>query len=342
MLRSKDLSIRQVGDKILIQGIEFLSPVVLEPTDGFISVNKRPYRGKIKLSVSKDFKVINIVDLEEYLYGVLKMEISPSWHFEVLKAQAVIARTFAITNLEKHKKEGFNLCSNAHCQVYGGVNAEDPLMIKAVNETKGQIIVFDGLPVFTPYHATCGGHTSSSKEIWIGGKSLPYLKGVKCSHCVDSPHYHWSCFFSFKELRRLLRKKYNLGVIYSIYSFSKNSYGRTTNLLVLHSRGKLRLNANEFRLLVGSLRLKSTFFSISMSSNGVRFKGRGWGHSVGVCQWGAKKLAEKGMDYRGILGYYYKGVQLSRINKYSKEIKINDTQKYTDPELKAKFADDKT
>ncbi|MDR2437165.1 MAG: SpoIID/LytB domain-containing protein, partial [Endomicrobium sp.] len=142
-------------------------PVRIEPSNSVIFANSKPYRGYLLLKKSgSKMNVINVLYIEDYIKGVLPKEVGADWHIEVLKAQAVISRTYAIASLKNHCQQGFDLCSTTHCQVYGGLGVETKKTNQAVSETRGEVLTFKGNLAQTVFHSTCGGRTEDPKYIW--------------------------------------------------------------------------------------------------------------------------------------------------------------------------------
>ncbi|MDD5015552.1 MAG: SpoIID/LytB domain-containing protein [Atribacterota bacterium] len=228
---------------------------------------KYRYRGNIEIDIDKKHRklnVINIIGIEEYLYGVLKKEISPNWPAEALKAQAVAARTFAIFNMNKYIDEGYNISASTNSQVYGGVNHEDPLTNKAVDETRGVIMVYKGKPINAVYHSDSGGYTEDSENVW--GSFLPYLRSVKSifEEKVTPPHHTWSYSINEKDLAEKLQKQgYKINSIFSIESAKKSETGRTNELIFSADNNKvINIKTNDFRSLIGADLIRSTLFII--------------------------------------------------------------------------------
>jgi stage II sporulation protein D len=259
------------GIEILKKGV-FSGPIKIIPVGNTKIVvvfdgQKYRYRGNIEIDIDKEHRklnVINVIDIEEYLYGVLKKEISPSWPQEALKAQAVAARTFAIFNMNKYIDEGYNICASTNSQVYGGVNHEDPLTNKAVDETQGVIMVYKGKPINAVYHSDSGGYTEDSENVW--GSFLPYLRSVKSifEEKVTPPHHTWSYSINEKDLAEKLQKQgYKINSIFSIESVKKSETGRTSELIFFVDDNKtFNIKANDFRNLIGTDLIRSTLFII--------------------------------------------------------------------------------
>ncbi|MDR1087450.1 MAG: SpoIID/LytB domain-containing protein [Endomicrobium sp.] len=290
-------------------------PVKIKPSNGAIFANSKPYRGYILLIKSgKKINVINVLNIEDYVKGVLPKEIDSGWPKEALKAQAVISRTYAMANLNSHLAQGFDLCSITHCQVYGGLGIETESSNQAVLETKGEILTFEGKPAQTVFHATCAGHTEDPKHIWVRKETPPYLKGVRCRYCSDSPHARWEQSLDEKCIRAKLKDN-NIGKIKKINIKGKTSSGAAKDLEIIHSNGKCIVNAYKFRLNIDAWKIKSHLFdSIKVKGNKIFFKGKGWGHKAGLCQYGAKGMAEKRKSYIKILYHFYHGTKIETVN----------------------------
>jgi stage II sporulation protein D len=300
-----------IGQNVKIGQHIFKLPLKIEPSNKVIFANSKPYRGYLTvLSSTKGLDVINILTLEDYLKGVVPREMPAYWGTEALKAQSVISRTYTIVNLNKHSAQGFNLCSTSHCQVYEGVATEKKSSNESIYKTQGEILIYDNKPAQTFFHSTCGGHTDSPEFVWGAKNFYPYLKGVKCDCSSSSPHNYWLCDLNENFIRQKL-SNYRIGKIKNISIKNKTYTGAAKNVIITHSEGKLVLNAYKFRLLVDAGHIKSHLFtSIKKKGNVFSFEGKGWGHKVGLCQWGAKSMAEKGKSYRQILQHYYPDTEL--------------------------------
>ena len=259
------------GIEILGKGV-YSGPITIVPagnTKIIIVFNgqKYHYRGNIEIDFDKEHKklnVINIIGIEEYLYGVLKKEISPRWPAEALKTQAIAARTFAIFNMNKYIDEGYNICASTNSQAYGGVNHEDPLTNKAVDETRGVIMTYKGKPINAVYHSDSGGYTEDSENVW--GSFLPYLRSVesKFEEKVSPPHHTWSYSISEKDLTEKLQKQgYEVNSVVSIEPVKKSKTGRTSEVVFIADNNKvINMKTNDFRSLIGADLIRSTLFNI--------------------------------------------------------------------------------
>lgn len=227
------------------------------------------YRGDIEIDIDKEHRklnVINIIGIEEYLYGVLKKEISPRWPAGALKAQAVAARTFAIFNMNKYIDKGYNICASTNSQAYGGVNHEDPLTNKAIDETQGVIMIYKGKPINAVYHSDSGGYTEDSENVW--GSFLPYLRSVesKFEEKVSPPHHTWTYSIDEKDLTRKLQKEgYTVNSVVSIEPVNKSETGRISELAFFTDNNEvISVKANNFRSLIGADLIRSTLFNIKV------------------------------------------------------------------------------
>lgn len=315
--------------------------VEIEPfKKGLVYVNGKGYRGKLKLFEDRFGKitVVNLVDLESYLYGVIKSEMLINSPIEALKAQAVVARTYAIRNQNKFSAElGFGLSDDVRSQVYNGVEDEHEIARKVVKQTRGRILTFDKEPISAFYHSACGGSTLHSKD-WHG-KSIPYLLSKPCPYCKVYKDYEWEVEFPYSQIKLKLREDgHQIENIESIEA-KNNRDGRLSKIKIHHPSGEIRLTGTQFRKLMGPSVVRSTMAQIediSLVSNSrasdkaemailsiiygrmqkygsVTFKGTGFGHGVGLCQWGAKGLAVKGFDFEKILKYYYSGISIQKL-----------------------------
>jgi stage II sporulation protein D len=259
------------GIEILGKGV-YSGPIKIIPvgnTKVIVIVNgqKYRYRGNIEVDIDKEYRklnVINIIGIEEYLYGVLKKEISPRWPAEALKAQAVAARTFAIFNMNKYIDKGYNICASTNSQAYGGVNHEDLLTNRAVDETRGVIITYKGKPINAVYHSDSGGYTEDSENVW--GSFLPYLRSVKSifEEKVSPPHHIWSYSINEKDLTKKLQEQgYAVNSVISIEPVNKSEAGRIGELYFITDNNEvINMKTNDFRSLIGADLIRSTLFNI--------------------------------------------------------------------------------
>ncbi len=300
-------AIEQVG------GDRFDGVVRLSPTGGArLYVGIRPYRGLIELRTTPAGRltVINEVDLEEYLYGVVKMEMDPRWPNEALKAQAVAARTLALSSLNRFQAEGYDVRATTDSQVYGGVLAEDSRTTAAVDDTRGMVMTYQGRFILSAYHSDSGGHTESSEYVW--GGSYPYLRGVPDPYANDAAGHEWQSRMDLPTLEERFRRAGKpISGLAGIDAGTFSPSGRVLTLYLRTSRGPVEMKATELRAILGADVLRSTLFTVRVIPGEitvVEFSGRGSGHGVGMSQWGARGQALQGRGYNEILRYYYANV----------------------------------
>lgn len=280
----------------------------VEPSgDGYVWIGDRWYRGKTRLvREGGSIRAINHVDLEEYLYSVVGGEMVASWPLEALKAQAVAARSYALHKRSLAANRLFDLDGTTTSQVYKGLASEASSTHQAVGSTAGQVMTYNGGVILAVFHSSSGGHTENVEDVW--SKPLPYLRGV-VDYDQQSPVFQWTKTISASELGRLAG---NIGTVKSVTAERLTPRGRVVSLKLVGDRGTKSLTGKEFRQL---LQLRSSLFTITPVDNYFYLVGRGFGHGVGMSQWGAHYLAQQGINYQSILGHYYQGTKLSLIEE---------------------------
>jgi stage II sporulation protein D len=280
---------------------------------GYIFINRRNFRGQVDIirTAEKKLLVVNYVDTEDYLRGVLYQEVSHWWPMEVLKAQAIVARTFALYRKQQNQERNYDLSSDVFSQVYGGRRSETWRTNIAVNRTEGRVLKYQGKIFPTFYHANCGGHTQDASRIW--NIDLEPLKGVKCDFCKRSKYYRWQAEIPLARITQKMRwggyKK--VGSIYRLTILERDPSGRVAELLIDSDKGKTKISGYRFRLRLGVNLIRSTNFTVKIKNDTAYFKGFGWGHGVGLCQWGAYFMARQGYRAQEILSYYYPGAEIA-------------------------------
>ena len=253
--------------------------------------------------------VVNHVDLEEYVKGVVPAEVNSSWHPEMLKAQAVAARTYALYQHMLSLSRDYDVAASIQDQVYRGRHGVDERVEQAVESTRGLVVTYQNAPIYAAFSSTAAGLTEDATVVW--SKDLPYLKGVECPFDIASPYYQWKTSFKVETLEHNLRQLgFDVGTIATLTPLSFSRSGRVATLRLLHSKGELILRGEELRKAIGYTVVPSTQFTIDSFGEEVVLSGYGAGHAVGLCQWGAKELAELGYSYASILLYYYPGTEL--------------------------------
>lgn len=301
--------------------------------------------------VGNSLYLINNITMQNYLYSVVTAEIGATAPFEAQKAQAVCARTYTEENLNRHKDDGFNLCSTTHCQAYIGTKWEREQAIKAVDETDKMIMTYNDKPITAVYFAHSGGHTANVEDVW--GTPYPYLKSVKDEYCND---YTWEYKIDYNAITdKLNLKGYNIGTVTDIKITEATENGLVKKLTITGTNGSKTFERESARTILG---LKSQCFTIPSKelthsvktdssttvknlttaltasgrvtlSDNVTIKngegkttvltaasgdviyGSGNGHHVGLSQHGAMEYAKAGWTYDKILKYYYKGITIT-------------------------------
>ncbi|MGM0441636.1 MAG: SpoIID/LytB domain-containing protein [Elusimicrobiota bacterium] len=311
----KNYTVQKSGDGLSVGELKFGSVIRFVSADDteYIRINGRRYRDTVIIRKAENgtLTAVNELGVDGYLFGVLPVEVSPEWPIESLKAQAVVSRTFIMNNIGKYESKGYDLSADVFSQMYKGVEVENPSSNRAVRKTSGQVLTYNGELARAFFFSSCGGYTSNIKNVW--GSYLPYMKGVTCGYCRDSPRYRWEKRISPSVLQGKLKKKgYDIGKIKDIKFLSRTSSGRIDELLLIHSKGRTALTGHSFRMAIGPDIIKSTLMSIKRDEKKFSFYGRGWGHGVGMCQWGAKGMAEEGYKYDDILRFYFPGTQIEK------------------------------
>ena len=265
------------------------------------------------LRQGKGLFVINLVELEEYVKGVVPSEVNSTWHMEMLKAQAVAARTYALYHHMLSATRDYDVVASIHDQVYRGRRGIDARITQAVESTRGVVVTHGGAPIYAAFSSTAAGITEDAMVVW--SKDLPYLKGVECPFDLNSPYYQWKASFRVDELEKKLRQQgFPVGIITSMTPQTYSRARRVATLRVVHSKGELILRGEDLRKAVGYTVVPSTQFAVESIGQDVILTGYGAGHAVGLCQWGARELADLGYSFSSILRYYYPGTTLQDVS----------------------------
>jgi stage II sporulation protein D len=278
-----------------------------------VFADTRWYRGVLELKpTDQGVTVINQLAMDHYLYGVVPSEMSASWPMESLKAQAIAARSYAAANMGKHRSRGYDVCDTDECQVYAGAASEAARSNQAVDGTSGQVLVYGKKIIPAYFHSSSGGYTENSEDVWL--QKLPYIRAVQ-DFDQKSPHFSWFKNVSAQTIAAgLARQGVDVGDIVNVNPVSRSYSGRVKEVQVVGTAGSRTVRGETFRIAAG---LASTLFNVAPVGEGqpseFTFAGRGWGHGLGLSQWGARGLAEAGYGYMQILGHYYPGAQLGRL-----------------------------
>jgi len=260
--------------------------------------------------------VVNEVMLEDYLKSVVPSESPSSWPVESLKAQAVAARTYAVGNWKRRESLGFDLMPTVADQMYTGIEAERASSNQAVKETTGQVLIHNGKPINALFFSCSGGYTDSASEVW-NTNEYPYIQPAK-DFDQNAPKYKWEKSFTNQDIQKGLNQLgQDVGEIKDIKGIEFTPQKRVKKVEITGTKGKVVVDSNKFRFAIG---LNSTLWNVESSSallkkspSNFTFKGGGWGHGLGMSQWGANQMSQEGKKYEEILKHYYTGVELSNI-----------------------------
>ncbi len=270
----------------------------------------RFYSDNLVIDIEAGFlKCINSVELNNYIAGVVQAESGKRSHQEFYKVQAILARTFALSHIQKHVSEGYSLCDHTHCQAYFGRTTELDIM-KAVFDTNDKVVVDDNLNLIdAAFHSNSGGQTANSEDVW--GSKLSYLRSVRDSFSNKMPNAKWERKMSKEDWLSYLKLKHNYPI--------QDSNARWLAITFKQENRKSFIEANKIKVPLKNVRadlqLKSTFFTIVPHGDSLIFKGRGFGHGVGMCQEGAMCMAKLGYKYVDVINFYYQNTQLIDLQK---------------------------
>lgn len=262
----------------------------------------RIYKGElIAFSINGHLQLVNKVDIEDYVSGVIEAESGSGQQLEYYKVQAVISRTYALNNRTRHTGDGYEICDATHCQVYHGKPRNEPLATKAAAATEDIVIVDHQINLITAaFHSNCGGKTINAEEAW--SKPVSYLIGRPDSFCVCMPNHKWE--------KRIPREKWHS---YIKQKRSSQDMASTDGVIIGECNPLFCQDSTltiPLRTMRTDLKLRSTNFTVSHQGEEVVFKGRGFGHGVGLCQEGAMRMAQLGFSYEDIIHFYYTDVHL--------------------------------
>lgn len=314
--------------------------------DKVVLIDGKKYRGNVVLRPSTDGKitVINEVMTEEYVKGVVAGEMPSGWPGEALKAQAVAARCFALNSLGKHENYGFDLCSTTNCQVYGGISSETEATNRAVEETAGKVLCYNNKIINTLFSSSNGGYAEASQNVW--GGAYPYFKTFKDEYekTDDISSAIWQVSYTPEEIKEeLLKNGVDIGDITNMEVVKTSESGRVLEVKITGTKGTKSYTKSYARTFLG---LKSQLYTITppessdiycisaegkskisgsyhvLTAQGLEEKkvpggsgkyiinGRGYGHGVGMSQWGAYYMSKQNLTYEDILTYYFKNTEV--------------------------------
>ncbi|MFC2086541.1 SpoIID/LytB domain-containing protein [Bacteroidota bacterium] len=278
---------------------------------------ERYYNDELQLKAKKGYiELVNILDLENYIIGVVESEAGQSASSEFYKTQAILSRTYAFLHLNKHEKEGFNLCDEVHCQAYKGKSNRNKVIQEAVNQTGGLIISDSSFsPILSVYHSNSGGLTANSEDVW--NEKLPYLRSVSDTFSLLGKNVKWERNIAVNEWNKFLQVQ---GI--NVVDKHSNNYklnSQSTRQKYFYING----DSITMSLIRNRFNLRSNWFVVEAHGEKVAFKGKGYGHGVGLSQEGAMEMAKKGFSYEEIINYYYTDIQIISISEIGEKDKSN-------------------
>jgi len=310
-----------------LQPVSSFNLVALDRQGGNgVVFSARKYRGSMEFSAAEDgLLAVNRLSVEDYLRGVLPREMPGEWPLEALKAQAVAARSYALAKAEDNREKAFDVLTTDHSQVYGGYDAETPLTDRAVQETEGVVMTYNDNIICAFYHASSGGFIENSEDVW--NEPLPYLRSKNDPYDKNDKFYNWQVTYSENQLVNLVNLKLKewgyeriFASINDLQEVADTSTGvrvRRMKFTGVDKAGQMLTvilqNADRVRAALG---LRSAFFTYQkrVDASGrlvsVTFTGSGWGHGLGMSQYGSRGMARQGNNYRQILQYYYRGIEI--------------------------------
>ncbi|HBO70412.1 MAG TPA: hypothetical protein DD658_09975 [Deltaproteobacteria bacterium] len=290
-------------------GRTFESPIDAWAPGG-LRIDGKPLRGRVRLTASAgSLQAVIPVPLEEYVAAVLSKEAAPSFLPEALAAQAVAVRTYALLGMARPRSPDYDLVSDVEDQVFDGNDGVRDLFLRAAESTRGEAITYRGELARAVYHSTCGGRTESAANAW--GQEVPYLRSVFCDDCRGSPVWRWAYRMGSEEGRRVAK---SLGIQPAgrllLEVTERNSTGRASRVRISSGGVSRDMKASLFRRAAGYAKVRSLKMEIVPKADGWDISGEGYGHGVGMCQWGANGMAKAGKGYREILLRYYPGTDI--------------------------------
>ena len=310
--RVRSVGFSPMRGEVQLDGAAVVAPTFrIKPRNGMLRYGGRPFRGYLTVLINGGrLMVVSQMPLESYLVGVVNGEIDSSWPMDAVKAQVVAARSYALYQM-KVQALYYDLKTDVTSQVYAGFDSEDERTREAVKATRGQVLYKDEDLIQTFFHSSCGGNTTSAREVW--GMAQPAQEGVYCGECEEAPYARWNLPLEAGEIIRVVKAFFpGVDEVSSMGVHRRSRDGRIQTLFAETGKGRVLFDAGEFRKEMGYRRLPSTSFSLGMSGDRIILTGQGYGHGVGLCQWGARGSALRGMDYKQILRKYYVGAEIRR------------------------------
>jgi stage II sporulation protein D len=298
--------------RVLLTSDVSRAPAARPLDDRSFSWNGRTYRGRYEMVGFSDGRtgLLDVVPLEQYLYGVVGRELAAGWPQSSLQAQAIVARTYTVAKLRPQK--AWDMIAGEADQLYGGAEVEAPSVTAAVDATAGSVVTYDGRLAHVAYSSCCGGHTADAAELW--GTVYPYMRGVTDSHCSAAPEFHWQRVMPYDEFARALGDRGLPADVTRVDLRDLDGSWRPRRVGIVGDSGTGEIKLATFRTMIGPSIVRSTLLQSVTVVRGqsVTFAGAGYGHGAGLCQWGTRYMALDGQNAQAIVLFYFPGTTLGR------------------------------
>ncbi|PKN03238.1 hypothetical protein CVU75_03290 [Candidatus Dependentiae bacterium HGW-Dependentiae-1] len=312
-----DVEVRSYGSRLFLNGQSLAEPqCLISPTQDVFYFDGKKYQGLLLITRDRGghWLLINCLDLESYTAAVLGSESWPGWPLEVNKVFAIVSRTYALAMIMSARvnKRPYHIKNTNQHQTYRGMHA-DALLKEAVAQTKGVFIAYKRRPIIAMFDACCGGVIPAYKT-GIDFVSAPYLaRKYACTFCRGCKVYSWQAQYTFAELEKLFMPVFGAAVrgLHDVRVHKKDAADLVHSVLVKGSRAATVVSGKKIYSLLK--RVKSFCYTVRKEGHTIVFKGRGYGHHLGLCQWGAREMVRQGYSYPEIIQFYYPGTALLRL-----------------------------
>jgi stage II sporulation protein D len=294
--------------RVLLASGDFAAPA---PLDGWhFAWDGRTYRGSYDLVALPDGRrgLVNVLPLDAYLYGVLSKEVAASWAPDAQRAQAIVSRTYALLKLRP--AQPYDVVASVSDQVYGGIESETVEGRAAVDATSGTIVTYGALPAHVAYSSCCGGRTADAGDVW--NVPYPYLPSMPDPHCLDTPEFLWDAVFPHDSVAAAFGQPFAaIGALRLVHLDTPSPDDRPRAVVFTGTAASFSTTPKNFRAALGARIVRSTFVrTAELAGDALRVSGTGRGHGVGMCQWGARVMADQGASATDILAFYFPGTSL--------------------------------